>query len=80
MSHQGCLYLRTCDVITRRDDHVVASCLEPEKTFLIHLVSISGQVPSVADVFLLTRIIQVGAPSRPPNGELSCCAVRNGIH
>src|SRR4030095_8763627 len=71
MLQQRGLYFRPGDVVTARDDHVVGARLEPEVAILVDVVAIASDVPTVLDIFELTRIVQVATAARAFDGQPS---------
>ena len=74
------LDLEAGDVVARGDDHVVGARLEPEVAVGVHREGVAGQVPAVADVVRLARVVEVAAAGRPAHGEPADRARRQRPH
>src|SRR5688572_27568812 len=78
MLEQHVLHFRTRNVVTTRNDHVVGAGLIPEVSVEIHLVRVTGQIPSVLYVlFLLFEIVEVPASRWSANCEPAYRSRRN---
>src|SRR5262245_18103137 len=79
MRKQNLLDLRSGDVVTRGDDHVVRARLVPEVAVGVADVGVASEIPAPADVAALAIIGQVAAASRTLDGEPAWLTIGHGL-
>ena len=79
MGQQAVLHLRPADVVAGGDDHVVGARLVKKIAVGIHQVGVAGDVPAMADIGGLARIVQIAAAGGAFHRQSPHAARRQGL-
>ena len=74
------LYLRSCDIVTRRQDHVVGAGGKVEISVLILPERVARQVPAIPHICVLAVVIQLAAAGRATHGKTAGLPARKFGH